>query len=69
MCNDGAVQLVVLALLARLVRRVRPMGVAFAVYDTWRRLPPERRERIIDAARRNAPKVASSIARRGKPRP
>jgi hypothetical protein len=68
-CNDGAVQLVVLALLARLVRRVRPMGVALAVYDAWRRLPPKQRERIIDAARRNAPKVASSIARRGKPRP
>jgi len=45
------------------------MGIAFAVYDAWRRLPPEQRERIVDAARRKAPKVASSIARRGKPRP
>lgn len=68
-CNDGEVQLVVLAILMRVVGRVRPMGIAFAVYDAWRRLPPEQRERLLDAARRNAPKVASSIARRGKPRP
>jgi hypothetical protein len=45
------------------------MGVAFAVYEAWRRLPPEQRNRILETARRNAPKVASSIARRGKPRP
>ena len=69
MCNDGAVQFAALALLSWLVRRIRPMGIAFAVYDAWRRLPPEQRQRMLDAARRKAPKVASSITRRGKPRP
>jgi hypothetical protein len=68
-CNDGAVPLVALAVVTGLVRRVRPMGVAFAVYDAWRRLPPDQRERLLLAARRNAPRVASTIARRGRPRP
>ena len=53
---------------AGMMRRVRPMGIAFAVYDVWRRLPPEQRERVLIAARRNAPRVAWTIARRGRPR-
>jgi len=68
-CDDGAVHFVVLAMATGVMRRVRPMSVAFAVYETWRRLPPDQRERLLLAARRNAPRVASTIARRGRPRP
>ncbi len=56
------------AVLVYLVRRIRPMTVAVAMYEAWRRLPPEQRERMVLAARRNAPRVASSLARRGRPR-
>ncbi|HLG07944.1 MAG TPA: hypothetical protein VI409_04645 [Gaiellaceae bacterium] len=55
-------------LLLMLVRRVRPVTVALAVYEAWRRLPPQHRRRLLGAARRNAPRVASSLARRGRPR-
>lgn len=57
------------AVLVYLVRRIRPMTVAAAMYEAWRRLPPEQRERMVMAARRNAPRVASSLVRRGRPRP
>ncbi|HJS49627.1 MAG TPA: hypothetical protein VJ745_04840 [Gaiellaceae bacterium] len=59
--------LLVSALLLYLVKRVRPMTVALAMFEAWRRLPPEHRQRVLDAARRNAPRVASSLARRGRP--
>lgn len=55
-------------LLLYVVRRVRPMTVALVVYDAWRRLPPEQRQRLRRAARRNAPRVASSMVRSGRPR-
>jgi len=61
-------RLLALSLLVALVRRVRPMTVAVALYETWRRLPPEQRERILVSARRNAPRLVSSLARRGRPR-
>lgn len=67
MCNDGAVPAVILAMVGGLVRRVRPMSVAFALYETWRHLPPDQRERILAAAKRNAPRVAATIARRSRP--
>ena len=67
MCDDDAVLLVALALVSRLVRRVRPMSLALALYETWRRLPPEQRQRLVLAARQNAPRVASSLTRRGRP--
>lgn len=60
--------LLVSALLLYLVKRVRPMTVALAMFEAWRRLPPEHRQRVLDAAIRNAPRVASSLARRGHPR-
>ncbi|HSG14397.1 MAG TPA: hypothetical protein VLA22_11055 [Gaiellaceae bacterium] len=60
--------LALLAVIVGLVRRIRPVSVAFALYETWRRLPPEHRQRIALAARRNAPRVAATIVRRGRPR-
>jgi hypothetical protein len=56
------------AVLLYLVRRVRPVTVAVAMFEAWKRLPPEQRERLVMAARRNAPRAASSLVRRGRPR-
>jgi hypothetical protein len=68
MCEDFVVPLLVSAVLLYLVRRVRPVTVAVAMVEAWRRLPPEHRQRLLMAARRNAPRVASSLVRRGRPR-
>ena len=56
----------VATVLLYLVRRVSPMTVALALYKSWQRLPPQHRQRLLDAARRNGPRVASSLARRGR---
>jgi hypothetical protein len=48
------------------VPRLGPTAVALVVYRTWRRLPPEQRQQILMAARRNGPRLASSLARRGR---
>jgi len=69
MCDDYPVPVLISAVLVYVIRRVRPVTVAVAVVEAWRRLPPEQRQRLLDAARRNAPRVASSIARRGRLRP
>ena len=54
-----AVPLAVATVLLYLIRRVRPMTVALALYKSWQRLPPQHRQRLLDAARRNGPRVAS----------
>jgi hypothetical protein len=51
-----------------LLRRLRPATVALVAYRTWRRLPPEQRQQIILAARRNGPRLAASLTRRSRPR-
>jgi hypothetical protein len=48
------------------LRRLRPTTVALVAYRTWRRLPPEQRQAVILAARRNGPRLASSFARRSR---
>ncbi len=48
------------------LRRLRPTTLALVAYRTWRRLPPEQREAVIVAARRNGPRLASSLARRSR---
>ena len=48
------------------LRRLRPTTVALLAYRTWRRLPPEQREAVLLAARRNGPRLASSLARRAR---
>jgi TRAP-type C4-dicarboxylate transport system substrate-binding protein len=60
--------LLVSALVLYLVKRARPMTVALAMYEAWRRLPPEHRQRLLEAAKRSAPRVASTLVRRGRPR-
>ncbi|MGH3066882.1 MAG: hypothetical protein ACRDOF_11355 [Gaiellaceae bacterium] len=59
----------VTAIVLHVIRRVRPVTLAVAMVEAWRRLPPEQRQRLLEVARRNAPRVASSIARRGRLRP
>jgi hypothetical protein len=49
------------------LRRLKPTTVALLAYRTWRRLPPEQRRQLILAARRNGPRVAASLTRRGRP--
>jgi hypothetical protein len=49
-----------------LIRRLRPTTVALIAYRTWRRLPPEQRRQLVLVARRNGPRLASTIARRGR---
>jgi len=68
MCDDVAMPLVVSGLRALALRRARPLGLALAVYETWRRLPPEHRHRLLVAARRHGPQVASKLVRRGRSR-
>lgn len=48
------------------LRRLRPTTVALLAYRTWRRLPPEQRQAMILAARRNGPRLASSLVRRSR---
>ncbi len=50
------------------LRRLKPTTVALVAYRTWRRLPPEQRQQLVLAARRNGPRLAASLARRGRPR-
>jgi hypothetical protein len=56
-----------LGILVFFLRRLRPTTVAILAYQTWRRLPPEHREALVLAARRNGPRLASSLARRARP--
>jgi hypothetical protein len=60
--------LVVVSIVFFFLRRLRPTTVALIAYRTWRRLPPEQRQQLIMAARTNGPRLASSLARRGRPR-
>ena len=57
---------VVIGIVVFFLRRLRPTTVALFAYRTWRRLPPEQREAVVLAARRNAPHLASAVARRAR---
>jgi hypothetical protein len=67
-CEDVPVPALAIGILVFFLRRLRPATVALVAYRTWRRLPPEHRQAVILAARRNGPRLASSLARRGRPR-
>ena len=56
----------VIAIVVFFLRRLRPTTVALLAYRTWRRLPPEPRQAMLLAARRNGPRLASSLARRSR---
>jgi len=55
-----------IAVVVFFLRRLRPTTVALLAYRTWRRLPPEQRQAMLLAARRNGPRLASSLARRSR---
>jgi hypothetical protein len=65
-CEDACVPVAALALLVYLMRRIKPTTVALVMFEAWRRLPPEHRQQLLLAARRNGPRVASSLIRRGR---
>ena len=65
----ACVPLVIASIVLFFVRRLKPTAVALIAYRTWRRLPPEQRQQLILAARRNGPRLAASLTRRGRPRP
>ena len=44
----------------RLLRRPGAVGLAITAWDIWRRLPPGQRRMVIDAARRQGPKIAAA---------
>ena len=51
--------------------RPGPVGIALALVDVWRRLPPRQRKQVLKLARKHGPKAASKLmklqrARRGK---
>lgn len=41
-----------------------PVGIAIALYDLWRRLPPKQRRRVLKAARAHGPRLAATLAKR-----
>jgi hypothetical protein len=47
------------------LRKLRPgpVGLAFALYDVWRRLSPKQRRQLMNLAREHGPKVASRVAK------
>ena len=63
-----AVPALAIAIALYFLRRLRPTTVAVIAYRTWCRLPPEQRQALIVAARRNGPRLASSLARRARTR-
>jgi hypothetical protein len=50
------------------LRPTSPVGIAFAAYQLWRRLPPAQRKRALEAARKHGPKAAAAILARRRPR-
>jgi hypothetical protein len=51
--------------------RPGPIGVAFALFDVWRRLSPKQRKLAVQLARKHGPKAAQKLmqlqrARRGR---
>jgi hypothetical protein len=62
----AAMAALAIAVVVFFLRRLRPTTVALLAYRTWRRLPPEQRQAMLLAARRNGPRLASSLARRSR---
>jgi hypothetical protein len=50
------------------LRRLKPTTLVLIAYRTWKRVPPEQRQQSVLAARRNGPRGAASLTRRGRPR-
>lgn len=50
-------------------RRAGPLGLALTAVDLWRRLPPEQRQKVIDAGRKHGPRIASQVLKNRPRRP
>jgi hypothetical protein len=46
----------------KLPRRAGPFGLALTAYDVWKKLPPERRDKIVAQLRKHGPKVVKEAA-------
>jgi len=48
--------------------KIRPgaVGVAFALWDVWRRLPPKQRQQMLAMARKHGPVAASKLISAGR---
>ncbi len=42
----------------KLPRRAGPIGLALTAYDVWKKLPADRRKKIVSEVRKHGPKVA-----------
>lgn len=49
--------------MARRLGKLRPgpVGVAIAMYDVWRRLPPKQRKQVLTLVRKHGPKAAAKL--------
>ncbi|MFN0152791.1 MAG: hypothetical protein ACKVUT_00245 [Gaiella sp.] len=43
-----------------------PIGLVFAAYKLWKRLPSNQRRQLLEAARKHGPAVAEKAAAAGK---
>jgi hypothetical protein len=68
LCEDVPVPLAALTVALYFLRRMKPTTVALIAYKTWRWLPPEQRRQLFLVARRNGPRVASTLMRRRRVR-
>jgi hypothetical protein len=50
---------------AKVTRKMGPVGVALTAWDIWRRLPPRQRKQLIGIARRHGPRMAARVLRAG----
>ena len=46
----------------KLLRRAGAFGLVLSAYDVWKKLPPERRNKIVADIRKHGPKVAKDAA-------
>jgi hypothetical protein len=57
-----------MAKLGRIGRRAGPLGIALAMWDLWKRLPPKQRKRVIASARKHGPRIAKQAIKARKAR-
>jgi hypothetical protein len=46
----------------KLPRRAGALGLVLSAYDVWKKLPPERRRKIVKQVRQHGPRVAKEAA-------
>jgi hypothetical protein len=46
----------------KLPRRAGPIGLVLTAYDVWKKLPPERRDKIVSQVRKRGPKMVKDAA-------